>query len=122
MSFCKDCGVVDAPLANNRCIDCLAALVQSVQTVVSVDEGDDDDNNDDGKPTLVENPNRSSGDQRRKLLLDEDLGNCMKRHQKDGLKFILKSCFGDWPTGESSRVGGCILAHFMGLGKKSDCY
>jgi hypothetical protein len=41
----------------------------------------------------------------------------LKEHQKEGIKFMYKNTFSDLGGDEKSKVGGCVLAHSMGLGK-----
>ena len=40
----------------------------------------------------------------------------LKNHQKDGIKFMYESTFADLGQDEPANIGGCILAHSMGLG------
>ena len=41
----------------------------------------------------------------------------LKEHQKEGIKFMYKSTFADLGKDKEANIGGCILAHSMGLGK-----
>ncbi|XP_058447981.1 uncharacterized protein LOC131428230 [Malaya genurostris] len=41
----------------------------------------------------------------------------MKSHQKDGVKFMYDSCYGNVSDIKGTNGSGCILAHCMGLGK-----
>lgn len=45
----------------------------------------------------------------------------LKEHQKEGIKFMYKNAFSDLGCGEEKEIGGCILAHSMGLGKSFAC-
>lgn len=56
----------------------------------------------------------------RKVKVDSELGKNLKPYQRDGVEFLWRNCFSDFnchKTGDQSRIGGCILAHYMGLGK-----
>ena len=56
----------------------------------------------------------------RKVKVDGDLVQSLKPHQCEGIKFIWRNCFSDFDrsrNGSEKTVGGCLLAHCMGLGK-----
>lgn len=40
----------------------------------------------------------------------------LKQHQKDGISFMYEKTFADLGQDEHTNIGGCILAHSMGLG------
>jgi hypothetical protein len=62
----------------------------------------------------------SSGTQR-EIAVAEPLAKLLKPHQKEGIRFMFWNVFGDFVDGSqpevNGAVGGCILAHNMGLGK-----
>jgi SNF2 family DNA or RNA helicase len=45
------------------------------------------------------------------LFVQKDLVKHLKSHQREGVQFIWKNCFAE------DAEGGCILAHYMGLGR-----
>ncbi|CAB9521771.1 Transcriptional regulator ATRX [Seminavis robusta] len=56
----------------------------------------------------------------RKVSVDKDLEMRLKPYQKEGVEFIWRNCFLDSNfclDGDESLIGGCLLAHYMGLGK-----
>lgn len=56
----------------------------------------------------------------RKVEVDPELGKKLKPYQQEGVDFLWRNCFSDFnysEKGDQSRIGGCILAHYMGLGK-----
>ena len=56
----------------------------------------------------------------RSIEVDHELGSKLKPYQREGVEFLWRNCFSDFnyfEHGDESRIGGCILAHFMGLGK-----
>lgn len=56
----------------------------------------------------------------RKVKVDPELGEKLHPYQRDGVEFLWKNCFSDFnysEKGDQSQIGGCILAHYMGLGK-----
>ena len=56
----------------------------------------------------------------RTVTVAKPLVKILKPHQVDGLKFIWQNAFSDFAhcaSGDHSKVGGCIIAHNMGLGK-----
>ena len=56
----------------------------------------------------------------RTIAVSSSLSKKLKSHQVEGVQFMFDNCFSDFAfvkEGDPSRVGGCILAHCMGLGK-----
>lgn len=41
----------------------------------------------------------------------------LKQHQKDGIRFMWNACFESCNKILTTTGGGCILAHYMGLGR-----
>ncbi|KAG7348165.1 SNF2-related protein [Nitzschia inconspicua] len=41
----------------------------------------------------------------------------LKKHQREGIEFMFKRTFADLGGDDNADIGGCILAHSMGLGK-----
>jgi hypothetical protein len=55
----------------------------------------------------------------RTVTVAEPFVKILKSHQIEGIKFIWENAFSDFECckdGDSTKVGGCILAHNMGLG------
>jgi SNF2 family DNA or RNA helicase len=55
-----------------------------------------------------------------KVEVDPMLREKLKPYQRDGVKFLWRNCFSDLDSddkGDDHEIGGCILAHYMGLGK-----
>lgn len=51
--------------------------------------------------------------------VDEEIAKSLKPHQKDAVEFIWRNSFTDYnyfENGNQSIIGGCLLAHHMGLG------
>lgn len=56
----------------------------------------------------------------RRVEVTRELEKCLKLYQREGVEFLWKNSFSDfnhYSNGDQSQVGGCILAHYMGLGK-----
>lgn len=58
----------------------------------------------------------------RTIAIAAPLAGLLKSHQVDGIRFMWRNCFSDLSfvdatENDSESVGGCILAHNMGLGK-----
>lgn len=53
------------------------------------------------------------------ICIPEEFDRNLKEHQKEGIKFMYKNTFADLAGEEGANIGGCILAHSMGLGKFS---
>jgi hypothetical protein len=51
------------------------------------------------------------------ICIPEEFDRNLKEHQKEGIKFMYKNTFADLAGEEEANIGGCILAHSMGLGK-----
>lgn len=55
----------------------------------------------------------------RTVEVDEEIAKSLKPHQKDAVEFIWRNSFTDYnyfENGDQSIIGGCLLAHHMGLG------
>jgi hypothetical protein len=53
------------------------------------------------------------------ICVPEEFDRNLKEHQKEGIKFMYKNTFADLAGEAGAKIGGCILAHSMGLGKFS---
>lgn len=51
------------------------------------------------------------------IVVDPILTERLKKHQKEGVKFMWQSCYESVEQLEKDPGSGCILAHCMGLGK-----
>jgi hypothetical protein len=56
----------------------------------------------------------------RTVAVDRHLSSQLKPHQQGGVQFMWSHCFADFATHENGNedaasVGGCVLAHSMGL-------
>ena len=66
----------------------------------------------------------SKGLEQSEFVLSKDPSICvpknfdihLKHHQKDGISFMYEKTFADLGQDEHANIGGCILAHSMGLG------
>ena len=82
-----------------------------------VDESEEDEADEDGWFLKDHSKTRKTV---RKIWVDPDLGENLKPYQRSGVEFLWRNSFSDFntsETGDPSRIGGCILAHYMGLGK-----
>ena len=69
---------------------------------------------------------RSKGSQRSSFVLSKNPSICiarafekhLKEHQKEGIRFMYGNTFADLGGQKNVEIGGCILAHSMGLGKQ----
>lgn len=62
------------------------------------------------------------------ISVAEPLAKVLKPHQREGIQFMFQNSFGDLAFREEQdrikakeKVGGCVLAHNMGLGKSLSC-
>jgi transcriptional regulator ATRX len=56
----------------------------------------------------------------RKVQVEPKLKEVLKPYQVEGVEFLWRNAFADFnhsEMGDQSKIGGCILAHYMGLGK-----
>ena len=98
---CTKCGKKSSgDLTLGHCLSCLDVLIHSQGISQAVSDDVDESGYPNKQVTLYQNPLYSK----------------LKTHQKEGFQFIWKNCFADWQkVGDTE--GGCILAHYMGLGK-----
>mmetsp|Transcript_24535 Transcript_24535/g.67732 ORF Transcript_24535/g.67732 Transcript_24535/m.67732 type:complete len:1132 (+) Transcript_24535:802-4197(+) len=58
------------------------------------------------------------------ISVDKRFETNLKEHQKEAIRFMYRNSFADLggdDSHESTQIGGCILAHSMGLGKSLSC-
>ena len=81
-------------------------------------------------PTFVlnEGSGENSSQRLRVISVAEPLARVLKQHQKEGIQFMFQNTFSDLAfldekeaVNAKSEIGGCILAHHMGLGKDTMC-
>lgn len=75
---------------------------------------------DTGVPFFLSGPTNCNDGILTMIQVDPDLAKHLQQHQREGVQFLWQNCFYDFnhrETGDESRIGGCILAHYMGLGK-----
>ena len=53
------------------------------------------------------------------ICIPREFEGYLKDHQKEGIEFMYKNSFSDLGDGQNAAIGGCILAHSMGLGAYS---
>jgi hypothetical protein len=68
--------------------------------------------------SLSDPPNSDGIQPIRTIRVNQKLSKHLKPHQVEGVKFMWRNCFSDFafhPQGRPDQIGGCILAHNMGL-------
>ncbi len=73
-----------------------------------------------GAPLLLSYSTNCGDDNIAMIQVDQELAKHLQQHQREGVQFLWQNSFSDFnlsATGDESRIGGCILAHYMGLGK-----
>jgi hypothetical protein len=61
----------------------------------------------------------------RSISVNPTLAKILKAHQSEGVHFMFRNCFSDFAwslEGDAKQVGGCVLAHSMGLVSKRTAY
>ena len=51
------------------------------------------------------------------VQIDTHLMHQLKDHQIEGIRFMWETCFESCTLSQTTKGSGCILAHYMGLGK-----
>ena len=51
------------------------------------------------------------------VRIDPNLMRQLKDHQVEGIRFMWETCFESCKLSRTTKGSGCILAHYMGLGK-----
>lgn len=115
MDCCKQCGVAEDRLTEGLCKACVKRILESHSQVQSQQQQQHRPTKDGEDPERLVLAEREGG--RPSVSVDKELVSDLKPHQKEGVEFIWKNCFSDFVGGDESEVGGCILAHHMGLGK-----
>jgi hypothetical protein len=59
--------------------------------------------------------------QQPKIVVSSHFDQHLKKHQREGVEFMYKSTFADLGD-DKAEIGGCVLAHSMGLGKVRHFY
>jgi SNF2 family DNA or RNA helicase len=75
-----------------------------------------------------EDSDAATKSKKRTITIASPLAKILKTHQREGIDFIFRNTFADFAFVEKddaekakTKIGGCILAHNMGLGKSLSC-
>ena len=108
----QECGNKDKD-SNETCLD-EDKLSEEEEDILEVEEMNDEEN-----AWFLQDSTRTDTIVRR-VKMDPELGSKLKPYQRQGVDFLWKNCFSDFnftKNGDQSQIGGCLLAHYMGLGK-----
>ncbi|CAB9501707.1 ISWI chromatin-remodeling complex ATPase ISW2 [Seminavis robusta] len=118
MSCCKKCGTTDNVVPQvGFCPKCLQAFMSQSSTQLGQHHATHDSN---AWLLRLSSTAHDPASEVRKVCVDNDIGKNLQPHQKEGVDFIWENGFSDcnyFLDGDESQIGGCILAHYMGLGK-----